>query len=620
MTPASPVLVTRSAESPLQCRPAMMKRLRSLAAGLALGLAVVSAAAGGELRHGIAMIGEPALPAGFHHFPHVNPDAPKGGVYREAVVGTFDSLNPFIVKGQPVLGLRSFVYESLLARNTSEPFSLYPLIAKAIEVPEDRTFITFHLDERARFSDGQPVTARDVLFSWNTLRDKGRPNHRTYYAKVLSVETPDDHTVTFRLDGLDRELPLILGLMPVLPAHYYETREFDQTTLDPILGSGPYVVAEVKAGERVVLKRDPAYWGSDLPVNRGQWNFDEIRFDYYRDSQGAFEAFKKGLADVSGESEPVRWATAYDFPAVAEGKVVKELVTSGLPAPVSGFVFNTRRPFFADVRVREALVSAFDFEWANTNLFHGLFERTQGYFDGSVLSSHGRPASPAERALLKAAGASLPPPFLDGSYRQPVSDGSGLDRRNLRKAVKLLGEAGWAIKDGVMVETSTGAPFRFELMVQTREQERIGLHFQRSLEAIGIRMDMRLIDSAQFQRRLQTYDYDMVPFTWYNSLSPGNEQALYWGSAGREEPGSRNYMGIADPAVDALITALLKAEDEGELTDAARALDRTLISGFYLVPLYHPPGQWFARWNHIRYPATPSLYGFSAATAWYQAD
>ena len=595
-------------------------RLKSLLALACLALALATPAAAGQLLYGIAMHGEPQLPADFDHFPHVNPDAPKGGSYREAVVGTFDSLNPFIIKGQPIYGLRSYVYESLLARNTSEAFSLYPLIAKSIEVPDDRSFVTFHLDERAHFSDGVPITAKDVVFSWKTLRDEGRPNYRSYYSKVTDVETPDDHTVTFRLAAADRELVLILGLMPVLPAHFYATHDFNKTTLEPGIGSGPYVVSEVRAGERVVLKRDPDYWGRDVPASRGQWNFDEVRFDYYRDSQAAFEAFKKGLADVRNESDPIRWATGYDFPAVAEGKVIKEVVPSGLPAPLSALVFNTRRAIFSDVRVRQALIYAFDFEWANANLFRGLFERTEGYFAGSILSSHGRPASPGELKLLAAAGANLPAEFLDGTYSLPVSNGSGLDRKNLRKAVNLLHQAGWEIRDGVMVQVATGAPLRFQMVVQSRDQEKIGLHFQRSLAAIGIHMDVRLADSSQFQRLLQTYDFDMLPYTWYNSLSPGNEQVFYWGSIGRDHPGTRNYMGADDPAIDKLIDAMLKATAQSDFVDAVRALDRTLMAHYYVIPLYNAPGQWVARWSYLKYPKTPSLYGYSAASAWHQAD
>lgn len=579
-----------------------------------------SAAGQSNRLHGIAMHGEPALPAGFTHFPYVDPDAPKGGILHQAVTGSFDSLNPFIIKGQAPDSVRTYVFESLMSRSRSEPFSLYGLIARSIEVAHDRSRVTFHLDPRARFSDGEPVTAEDVVFSLQTLRDHGRPNHRAYYAKVAKIDTPDERTVTFGLEAGDRELVLILGLMPVLPRHRFEGRDFEATTLEPLIGSGPYTIAEVKPGERIIFRRDPDYWGRDLPASRGLWNFDEVRIDYYRDSQAAFEAFKKGLADLRIETDPTRWSTAYDFPAARAGQVILETVPTGLPAPTSGLVLNTRRELFSDVRAREALVNVFDFEWANANLFHGLFKRTQGYFDNSELSSVGRPASARERELLSKVGADLPADILEGRHLLPVSDGTGRDRRNLKRALDLLAEAGWAPQDGTLRHESTGRPFAFELLVLSREQERIGLHFQRSLAAIGIAMSLRQVDSAQFQRRLQTYDYDMIPNTWYNSLSPGNEQAFYWGSAGRTVEGTRNYMGAAEPAIDAMIEEVLKAETKDDFVAAVRALDRLLIAGRYIVPLYHAPGQWLARWRHVAWPQTPSLYGFDPATAWYQGE
>jgi peptide/nickel transport system substrate-binding protein len=507
-----------------------------------------------------------------------------------------------------------------MSRNNAEPFSLYGLIARSIEVAPDRTRVTFNLDPRARFSDGTPVTADDVVFSLETLRDHGRPNHRTYYAKVDKIETPDDQTVTFRLPEGDRELVLILGLMPILPRHAFASREFEQTTLEPLIGSGPYTVAEVRPGERVVFRKDPDYWGRDLPASRGFWNFDEIRLDYYRDDQAAFEAFKKGLADVRTESDPTRWSRGYDFPAVTQGDVVLETIPNALPAPTSGFVFNTRRALFADERVREALIHAFNFEWANENLFHNLFRRTQGYFDGSYLSSVGEAASARERALLAKAGAELPEDVLEGRYRLPVGDRSGRDRDNLRRAIGLMTQAGWAPENGVLTHQDTGQPFAFELLVVSREQERIGLHYQRLLGAIGIRVQLRQVDSAQFQRRLQSYDFDMVPVTWYNSLSPGNEQAFYWGSFGRTAEGTRNYMGVADPAIDAVIEEILVAEGLDDFVAAVRALDRLLIAGRYIVPLYHAPGQWLARWSHIARPLETSLYGLDLTSAWHTGE
>jgi peptide/nickel transport system substrate-binding protein len=568
-------------------------------------------------RHGIAMHGEPALPASFTHLPYVNADAPKGGAYREAVTGTFDSLNPFIVRGQAAAGSRTYVFESLMARNKAEAFSLYGLLAESIDVSDDRTAVTFRLRPEARFSDGRPVTSADVRFSLETLRDKGRPNFRSYYTRVSAIETPDERTITLRLPEGDRELVMLLGLMPILPRHAFEGRNFEATTLEPLIGSGPYTVAEVKPGESIVYRRNPDYWGKDLPVNRGLWNFDTIRFDYFRDTTTAFEALAKGLVDVRSEPDAVRWATAYDLPAVKDGTLKKEEVRLGVPRPASGIVMNTRRAPLDDIRVRRALILAFDFEWANANLFYGLMVRTQGYFDGSALSSAGVPAGERERALMQKVGANVPSDVLEGRWQAPQSDGTGRDRKNLQAAIRLLKEAGYTIREGVMVNEATGAPLTLELLAQSREQERIALHFQRTLKAIGIALEIRQVDSAQFQERLTAYDFDLVPMTWFNSLSPGNEQAFYWGSAGRDKQGTRNYMGANDPAIDRTIEALVKAETQEDFEAAVRLLDRLLIAGAYLVPLYNPPGIWIARWaNRVDRPATPSLYGYDPDAMW----
>jgi peptide/nickel transport system substrate-binding protein len=583
-----------------------------------IGLFWLISTAWGEPRHGIAMHGEPQLPADFSHFPYANPDAPKGGSLRLAVTGGFDNLNPFNIKGERVGAMRDFVFESLMARNRGEPFALYGLVAESLDVTPDRRQVVFRLRPQARFSDGKPITARDVVYSLKTLRDYGRPHHRTYYSKVSEIIVHDEHTLELHFGEADRELVLIIGLMPILPEHFFAGRDFEATTLDPLVGSGPYVVNEVKPGERLVLVRDANYWGRDLAVSRGLWNFETIVLDYYRDNQTAFEALKKNLADVRKEPDPVRWATGYDFPAAADGGFVKDVVPDAQPAPVAGFVFNTRRAIFADIRVRQALLHAFDFEWANENLFHGLFERTQGYFAGSELSAIGRPASAGEFALLERIGAELPSDIIDGAYRIPISDGSGRDRNNLRHSLKLLHEVGWRHKDARLVHGQTGKPFTFTFFATTREQERIALHYQRSLRQIGVTMEIRQIDSSQYQQRLQTFDFDMLQFTWFNSLSPGNEQAVYWGSAAANQPGSRNYMGAQSPQIDAAIAALLAAEDKPAFIDAVRVLDRLLIAGVYMVPLYHPPGQWIGRWAYIRLPKAPSLYGFQAATAWYQ--
>ncbi len=575
----------------------------------------LAALAHAEPRHAIAMQGEPALPADYTHFPYVNPDAPKGGTLRMARTGSFDSVNPFIIKGQAVAGPRKLVFESLLARSQAEPFTLYGHIAETIDVNAERTRVTFRLNPKARFSDGEPVQADDVVYSLETLRDSGRPNHRTYYSKVTAIETPDNLTIRLTLEPGDRELALILGLMPVLPKHVFEKRDFEQTTLDKLVGSGPYVFDRIDAGDHVIYRRNPDYWAKDLPSARGQFNYDTVRYDYYRDTQGAFEAFKKGEAMLRTEGDASRWAVGYAD--IADKPATLETIKLGLPKPAWSLVFNTRRALFADKKVREALILTFDFEWINKNLFHDKMQRTQGFFFGSDLSAIGTAASANERDLLKQAGAEIRASILNGTFSLPVSDGSGRDRNNLRKALQLLNEAGW-IADASGLRNSKGQAFSFEVTVANRPQERIVLAWQRMLRAIGVDMTIRQVDSAQFQRRLQTYDFDMIPFLWSNSLSPGNEQAFYWGSEGRRQEGTRNYMGADDPAIDKMITSLLSARSKASFDDAVRGLDRLLLEGHYALQLFHPPGQWLARWNQVRRPDHPSLAGFLPETGWIE--
>ena len=591
-----------------------MKPFRTLAL-LATALIGLSSLAFAEPKHGIAMLGEPALPADFKNLPYANPDAPQGGQFRQAVTGSFDSVNPFIVKGTAAAGVRSYVVESLLGRNWAEPFSLYGLIAESIDVSDDRQTFTFKLRPEARFSDGTPVTAADVAFSMETLRDKGRPNFKNSYSKITKVETLDDRTITFHQEAGDRELPLIVGLMPILSKAFWQGKDFAQTTLDPIIGSGPYVMAGIKAGETISYKKNPSYWGKDLALSKGLWNFDEVRFDYYRDANAAFEAFKSGLADVRIETDPVRWNTGYDFPAAKQGKITLEKIEQKTPAPAAGFVFNTRRKIFEDARVREALTMAFDFEWANANLFANAYRRTYGYYSGSELSSRGVAADEREKQVLGDAAAKLRPEFLDGSYQLPVSDGSGRDRKMLRKAVSLLADAGWKMTDSGL-QNAAGEPFAFTIAVQNRDQEKIALHYQRTLQVIGIKADVRIVDAAQFTALQTSYDYDMIPVTWFNSLSPGNEQVLYFGSSGRTVQGTRNYPGIADPAVDAAIQAMLDAKTREDFVAAVHAEDRLLVSGFYMVPFFDAGGQWVARWNTIGRPEAQPLPGFEATTLW----
>jgi peptide/nickel transport system substrate-binding protein len=584
-----------------------VRRLRALllAAFGALALVPSEIAAAGEARHAIAMHGEPALARGFTELRYANAAAPKAGRRVEGVLGTFDSLNPFIVKGLAVQQIRGYVIESLMARGYDEPFTLYGLLAETVETDDDRTYVTFTLNPNARFSDGRPVTPDDVIFSWEILRDKGRPNHRTYYAKVAKAEIVAPRAVRFDLAGAqDRELPLILGLMPVLAKHAVDPATFEETTFAPPVGTGPYRVAEVSPGRSVQLRRNPDYWGRDLAINRGLWNFDEIRIDFYRDGNAHFEAFKKGLFDTYQERDPSRWETGYAIPAVREGRIIKDSIPDALPKPLAAFVFNTRRPVFADIRVREAIATLFDFEWINHNFFFDRYKRTASFFEDSELSARGRPADARERALLAPYSQEVRADVLDGTWSPPVSDGSGRDRETLRRALALLNAAGYELHEGVLRERASGTPLNFELLVTTRDQERLALPFARELKRAGIDVRVRVVDAVQFDRRALTYDYDMMPYRWDQSLSPGNEQTFYWGSAAADVPGTRNYMGVKSPAIDAMIAAMLAARERADFVAAVRALDRVLMSGHCVVPLFHLPEQWVARWARIERPKT----------------
>jgi peptide/nickel transport system substrate-binding protein len=584
---------------------------------LALGANQLSAAE----THAIAMHGDPGLPADFTHMPYANPDAPKGGRLVWGLPGTFDSLNPLIVKGLALQQIRGFVVESLMARGYDEPFTLYRLLAKSLETDDARNYVTFRLDPQARFSDGQPVLAEDVLFSWALLRDHGRPNHRQYYSKVTKAAALDPLTVRFDLTGAsDRELPLILGLMPILPRHATDVATFEETTMTGPVGSGPYRVSAVKPGASVTLTRNPDYWGRDLPVNRGLWNFDEVRFDFYREANGQFEAFRRGLYDFRVETEPLRWHEEYDFPAARDGQVIRDIIRTGVPQPSEFLVFNTRRPAFSDIRVRQALTLLFDFEWINRNYFFGLYARSPSYFAGSELSAYGRTADDRERELLKPFASDIEPDILDGSYRLPVSDGSGRDRVALGSALKLLAQAGYELDGTLLRQRATKAPLSFEILVTSRDHERIALAYQRDLKRAGIAASVRAVDPVQFDQRRLAFDFDMIPSRWDQSLSPGNEQSFYWGSEAADRQGTRNYMGAKDPAIDALIAAMLEARERTAFVSAVRALDRTLMSGFYAIPLFNVSEQWIARWNRVERPAASALTGYLPETWWQKPD
>ncbi len=593
----------------------MQRMIFAAVAGL-MHVSVPGAAAYAEPAHAIAMHGAPALQAGFPNFPYVDPDAPKGGRVTLGSSGSFDNLNPMIVRGEPVQGIREFVIESLMARSQDEPFTLYGLIAEKIDVPDDRSQVTFALDKRAKFSDGTPLTAADVLFSFEVLRDKGRPNYRTYYKKVTKAEVLSDHEIRFVFAGAeDRELPLILGLMPILPRHAMSADTFEETTLAPLIGSGPYRIAAVDPGRSITYRRDPDYWARDLPVNRGRFNFDEIRFEYYREGSTQFEAFKTGAIDLRNEDDPAMWAKRYDFPAVRDGRIAREEIPIGLPAGMTGLVFNTRRAVFADERVREALIHLFNFEWVNKSFFNGLYRRTQSYFERSILSSAGRSADARERTLLAPFASAVLPEILDGTWHAPVSDGSPQNRANARRAFEMLEAAGYSLEGGRLVDT-TGKQLSFEILASNTGQERLLGAFIGDLARLGIRARIRVVDSAQYQARLKDYDYDMIQFTWPSSLSPGNEQLFRWSSRVADQPGSYNYAGVKNPAADAMIAAMLAAETNEDFVSAVRALDRVLLSGRYVIPLFFPPAQWVASWNRLAHPGQTPLFGFNLDTWW----
>jgi peptide/nickel transport system substrate-binding protein len=565
------------------------------------------------------MHGEPALEPGFDHLPYVDPAAPKGGRITLALQGSFDSLNPLIVLGVAPDAVPRYVLQSLMMRSLDEPFTVYGLVARSAEMPDDRSSVTFNLDPRARFSDGRPLTAEDVRFTFELLKKAGKPFHRSSFGQVKAVEIENPHRIRFDLAGSnDRELPLIVATMPILAAHATDPEKFDSTTLTPPVGSGPYAVTEVRPGERIVLTRRRDYWGDELPVTRGLYNFQEIRYDFYRDSNTLFEAFKTGLYDFRIEGDPGRWATGYDIPAVRSGRIVRETLPIRLPKGMNGFVFNTRRQPFGDPRVREALGYLFDFDWVNRNLFFGLLTRSDSYFAGSDLSSAGRAASERERMLLAPFPGTVREDILEGRWSPSASDGSGRDREVARKALSLLADAGWRLENNVLRRKGSGEPFAFELLVNSRQQERLALNYSQSLMRIGIQARVRLVDEVQYWRRLAQFDFDMVQSVWPASASPGNEQRNRWGSLAAQRSGSLNYSGAASPAIDRVIDALLEAESREDFVSAVRALDRVLLSGFYVVPLFYVSDQWLAYDSSLTKPANAPLLGTSIDLWWRQ--
>lgn len=582
--------------------------------GLFLLATSIGALAGTDT-HAMTLYGEPAkYPADFSHFDYVNPDAPKGGTLRLSGFGGFDSLNGFVSRGTAAdeLGL---IYDTLAVNSLDEPFTEYGLLAERIERAEDNTWIRFHLRPEARFHDGQPVTADDVVFTFNILLEQGAPFYKAYYGDVKEVVADSPRSVTFHFHhGRNRELPLVLGQLPILPKHYWQDRDFTRNGLEPPLGSGPYRVGQVRPGRSIAYERVTDYWAEQLPVRRGFYNFDRVIVDYYRDTGVALEAFKAGQFDFNIEVSAKNWATGYDGPALAAGRIIKEEIPNHNTQGMQGFVFNLRKPYFEDVRVRKAISLLFDFEWANQRLFHNAYTRSSSYFGNSELAAQGRP-SEAELTLLEPLRGQLPPSVFEEAYEPPVTDGSGNIRGQRREAYNLLKDAGWTIENDQLVN-SQGEPLRFEFLLVQADFERILLPFKRNLASLGIEMTLRRIDVSQYINRLRSRDFDMVVSGFGQSNSPGNEQREYWHSSSADNPGSRNLMGLKDPAVDQLVAGLIEADSRKELITYTRALDRVLRAGHYLVPNFHTTVYRVAYWDKFSHPQQPPRYDVGQYTWW----
>jgi len=576
------------------------------------------------LRTGIAMHGDVKYAPDFEHFDYVNPDAPKGGTLRLHAVGAFDSLNPFIVKGSPAGGMSflgaGFVYESLMDQSYDEPFSMYGLLAETIELPDDRSWVAFNLRAEAKWADGQPVTAADVVWTFNTLLAKGTPFFKAYYGDVETAEATSDRRVKFTFKHTENaELPLIISQMSVLPKHYWDgtDRDFSSTSLEPPLGSGPYKVGAVEAGRRVEYVRDPNWWGKDLPLHRGRYNFDRVSYEYYRDGDVALEAFLAGEYSVRDENTAKLWASAYNAPAVKDGRITKAEVPHKRPQGMQGFLYNTRRPVFADRNVREALAYAFDFNWSNKQFAYGAYKRTRSYFSNSDLESHGLPTG-RELEILEQFKDRIPAEIFTKEYNPPVTDGSGNARRNLKAAMDILDGAGYKLgKDGVRVHDKTGLRLEFKIIDANPAFERWVLPFIKNLEKMGVKASFRVVDSAQYQNRMNEFDYDMTIGSFGQSESPGNEQRDFWSTAKADMSGSRNYIGVKDPVIDELIEMIIKAPDRAELVAHVRALDRVLQWGFYCIPQWHIDHWRLAWWHMLQQPAQMSPITPGIADTWW---
>ena len=586
-----------------------------------LGFILPTYAAENYVGHGIAMHGDLKYDANFTNFTYVNSNAPKGGKTTRAAIGGYDTFNPFVIKGRAAAGSFS-IYDSLMVSSADEPFSQYGLIAESIETPPDRSWVTFKLRPEGRWHDGKPITVEDVIWTFNTLVEKGRPFYRFYYGNVAKVEKTGKRTVRFTFKGGEnRELPLILGQLTVLPKHYWEGRDFGATILEAPLGSAAYRIASFEPNRNVVLERVRDYWARDLPVKKGTHNYDTIRFEYYRDTAVALEAFKAGNIDIRSESSAKNWATAYDTPAVKKGLIIKREFEHRRTAGMQGFVFNLRKPLFQDRRVRKAIAYGLDFEWSNKTLFHGMYKRSRSFFDNSELAATGLPTG-EEKKILERLKDKLPPEVLTTAFLPPTTDGSGNIRRNLRKASRLLGDAGWQIdkKTRKLVSAKFREPFRFEVLLISPLFERIVLPFKKNLARLGIDVNVRTVDTAQYQERVTQFDYDVIVGSWGQSLSPGNEQRNYWTTESADRPRSRNLSGIRNPAIDTLVELLIAAPTRGSLVARTRALDRALQWSHIVVPHWHIAYDRIARWDKFGIPAEIPVNGITTNTWWVDPE
>ena len=572
-----------------------------------------------NIAHAIAMHGEPKYPDSFQYVDYANPDAPKGGKIILSSTGSYDSFNPFILKGTAAAGIGN-LYETLTTGSSDEAFTEYGLIAKTIEWPDDRSWVAFTIREEAVWHDGKKISPEDVIWTFNTLMEKGHPFYKYYYGDVVEVIQENDNKVRFNFKGnTNLELPLIVGQLPVLPKHYWTNKNFEETSMDIPIGSGPYKIKNFDAGRTITYELDSDYWGKNIPIKKGTENFGVIQYEYYKDRSIEREAFKSGDIDLFSENTSKDWATSYDTPAVQNGLIKKELIEHQNPQGMQGFAFNTRKEIFEDKRVREALSYAFDFEWTNKNLFYNAYKRTNSFFENSELASSGVPLG-GELDLLNDYRELLPQKLFQEEYNPPKTDGSGFMRKELQEATKLLQDAGWELQEGKLINKKSGSKFEFELLLVSPAFERIVLPFKDNLAKLGIDVSVRTIDSAQYQNRLDGFDFDMIVSTFSQSLSPGNEQRNFWGSDAAKTNGSRNIIGISNEVIDSLIEKVISAKDREDLIMTTRALDRVLLWNHYVIPQWHISAYRTLYWDIFDKPSVRPKYSLGTNTWWIDAD